>query len=68
MTNAILSNRAEISTFTFVREIFTGLRRRRAKIALRKHLLDFDDRMLRDIGVARFDAMGSRFRKLGGAN
>ena len=68
MTNAIPSNRGEISTFTFVRETYTGLRRHRAKVALRKHLLGLDDRMLRDIGMTRFDVMGSRFRTVGGAN
>ena len=60
MTDTILSNRAEISTFTFVGEIFTGLRRRRAKTALRKHLLGLDDRMLRDIGVSRLGVIEDR--------
>ena len=57
MTATILSNRAEVTTFSFVRESFAGLRRRRAKIALRKHLLGLDERMLRDIGVTRLGVL-----------
>ena len=61
MTARILSNRPEVSTFTFVRETFTGLRRHRARIALRKHLLGLDDHMLRDIGLVRLNLMDGSF-------
>ncbi len=57
MTATGLSNRAEATTFSFIRETFTGLRRRRARIALRKHLLGLGDYMQRDIGLTRLDVM-----------
>ena len=39
----------------------TGLRRHRARIALRKHLLGLDDHILRDIGLVRLNLMDGSF-------
>ena len=61
MTARIISNQPEVSTFSFVRETFTGLRRHRARVALRKHLLGLDERMLRDIGLIRMGVMDGSF-------
>lgn len=61
MTATILSNRAEASTFTFVHEALKDLRRRRVRTAARKHLLNLDNRMLRDIGITRLDVLNGDF-------
>ena len=61
MTARIISNQPEVSTFSFVRETFTGLRRHRARVALRKHLGRLDGRMLRDIGLIRMGVMDGSF-------
>jgi uncharacterized protein YjiS (DUF1127 family) len=61
MTDTILSNRAEVSTFTFAHEAINGLRRRSARSTARKHLLGLDDHMLRDIGLTRLDVLHGDF-------
>jgi uncharacterized protein YjiS (DUF1127 family) len=61
MTTTILSNRAEVSSFTFVHEALKGLRRHRARSVARKHLLGLDDRMLHDIGLTRLDVLHGDF-------
>ena len=58
---ATLSNRADISTFSFIGETFPALRRRSAKVALRKHLLGLDDFLLSDIGITRLEVLEGRF-------
>jgi uncharacterized protein YjiS (DUF1127 family) len=61
MTATTLSNRAEASNFSFVEIAFRGLRRMRNRAAARQILLDFDDRMLRDVGLTRLDVMDGSF-------
>ena len=61
MTATTLSNRAEVSSFTFVHEAFKGLRRVHNRAAARRRLLGLDDRMLHDIGLTRFDVMYGDF-------
>ena len=58
---ATLSSHADISTFSFIGETFPPLRRRSAKIALRKHLLGLDDFLLSDIGITRLEVPEGRF-------
>ncbi len=61
MTSTSLSTRAAATSFSFIRESFYGLRRRSAKLALRKHLLGLDDCMQRDIGLSRMGPMDGSF-------
>ena len=61
MTATTLTNRSDVSTFTFVHEALKGLRRDRVRTAQRKHLLGLDDYVLRDIGLTRLDVLHGDF-------
>ena len=61
MTATTLTNRAEVSTFSFVQDALKGLRRTRARAAARTLLLGLDDYMLRDIGLTRLDVLHGDF-------
>ena len=61
MTAIAISNRPDVTPFTFVQDALKGLRRTRARAAARALLLGLDDRMLSDIGLTRFDVTSRNF-------
>lgn len=61
MTATTLSNRAPVSTLSFVQDALKGLRRTRARSAARTLLLGLDDHLLRDIGLTRHDVLNGDF-------
>ena len=61
MTATTLTNRAPVSTFSFVQDVLKGLRRTRARSAARTLLLGLDDHLLRDIGLTRHDVLNGNF-------
>ena len=61
MTSTTLTNRAGVSTLSFVQDALKGLRRVRARSAVRAMLLGLDDRMLNDVGLTRNDVLNGRF-------
>ena len=61
MTATTLSNRAEVSSFTFVNDALKGLRRSSVRAAARMQLLSLDDHLLRDIGLTRLDVLHGDF-------
>jgi uncharacterized protein YjiS (DUF1127 family) len=61
MTAVAISNRPEVTPFTFVQDTLKGLRRSRARAAQQKLLLSFDDYLLRDMGVTRLDVLNGDF-------
>ena len=61
MTSTTFTNRTPVSTLSFVQDALKGLRRTRARAAARTLLLGLDERMLRDIGLTRFDVTSGNF-------
>lgn len=61
MTTTTLSNPADVSAFSFVKDAIKGFRRARSRAAQRKHLLGLDDHMLRDMGLTRLDVLNGDF-------
>ena len=61
MPATTISNRPDITSFTFVQDTLKGLRRIRMRAAQRKHLLGLDDNLLRDMGLTRLDVLHGDF-------
>jgi uncharacterized protein YjiS (DUF1127 family) len=61
MTAIAISNRLDVTPFTFVQDALKGLRRNRARAAQRRHLLGLDDNLLRDMGLTRLDVLHGDF-------
>ena len=61
MTTTTLSQQAEVSTFSFVKDAIKGFRRSRSRAAQRRHLLSLDDKLLRDMGLTRLDVLNGDF-------
>ena len=61
MINIALSHRPAVAPRSFAMNALMGLRRVRMRAAQRKHLLDLDDYLLRDMGMDRSDIMRGKF-------
>ena len=61
MTAVAITNRPDVTPFTFVQDAIRGLRRSRARAAQRKLLLGLDDYLLSDMGVTRLDVLNGDF-------
>jgi uncharacterized protein YjiS (DUF1127 family) len=61
MTAIAISNRPDVTPFTFVQDALNGMRRNRIRATQRKHLLGLDDYLLRDVGLTRLDVLHGDF-------
>ncbi len=61
MNSIAISNRPDVTPYTFVQDTLKRMRRSRLRAAQRRHLLSLDDKLLRDMGLTRLDVLHGDF-------